>query len=119
MPTDHLYHILCTNGGKVVYEGRFQCRTRGEALALLREKVGRRNLTGLVYTVTGFPIEVLKEVMLAISQNKKIPEGDIVPFDKNKLLDQTEKPYASVASNKLNPYKPQGIGGVKRRLGDP
>jgi len=118
MPSAHLYHILCTNGGKVVYEGRFQCRTRGEALNLLREKVGRRNLSGLVYTVTDFPIEVLKEVMSAISQKQQIPEGDIVPFDKGKVLERTEKPYASIASNKFSPNKPQGAGEVRRRLGD-
>ena len=59
MPTNKFYHILCTSGDKVVYEGRFQCVSRSAAMKLLREKVGRQNLYGLIYTVTEIPIEVL------------------------------------------------------------
>ncbi len=118
MPMSKLYHILCTSGGKVIYEGRFQCNTRGAALSILRDKIGRRNLTGLVYTVTEFPIEILKEIMTAISQNRKIPEGDIVPFSGEEKIEDS-KSYASISSHRLNPNKPQGIAGVKRRLGDP
>ena len=41
MPTNKFYHILCTSGDKVVYEGKFQCVSRSAAIKLLREKVGR------------------------------------------------------------------------------
>lgn len=118
MPMSKLFHILCSNNGRVIYEGRFQCRTRNEALKILREKIGRENLTGLVYTVTEFPIEVLKEIMNAISANQKIPEGDIVSFDKETPIEESEKAYANIVSNKHNPNKTQGLDGVRRRLGD-
>ena len=55
MPTNKFYHILCTTGDKVVYEGRFQCVSRSAAMKLLREKVGRQNLLWLNLHSDGNP----------------------------------------------------------------
>ena len=119
MPMFKFFHILCSNNGRVIYEGRCQCVTRTAALLLLKEKIGRRNLTGLTYTITEFPIEVLKEIIEAIIQNKPIPEGDIVPYQNIKIEESKTQNYASIRSNKRNPYKPTGAAGIKRRLGTP
>ncbi len=116
MPLNKYYHILCTNGNSVVYEGRFQCPTRTAAIALLREKVGRRSLTGLVYTVTEMPIEVIREIVEAIMNKKPIPEGDIIPCIQKPNYDSGM--YAGIHSYKRNPNKPQGAKEVVRRLGD-
>lgn len=118
MPMFKFYHILCSNDNKVIYEGRFQCPTRGAALLLLKEKIGRKNLTGLTYTITEFPIEVLKEIIEAIMQNRKFPEGDIVPFQNQKIEISKTKNYASIRDHKRNPHKPTGSVGVRRRLGE-
>lgn len=118
MPMSKFYHILCTNSGRVIYEGRFQCVTRGAALNLLKEKLERRNLTGLTYTITEFPIEVLKEILEALSKNQKIPEGDIVPYQRQKIEESKIKNYASIRDHKRNPHKPIGPMGVRRRLGE-
>lgn len=115
MPTNKFYHILCTSGNKVVYEGRFQCATRGAAMTLLKEKIGRQNLSGLVFTITEFPIEVLREVIDSIINKKPLPEGDIVGFQKE--TSKASASYAKVIGNKHNPNKAQGARSVRRRLG--
>lgn len=74
MPTNKFYHILCTSGDKVVYEGRFQCVSRSAAMKLLREKVGRQNLYGLIYTVTEIPIEILREIVDALYRIARFEE---------------------------------------------
>lgn len=116
MPTNKFYHILCTSENKVVYEGRFQCVSRSAALKLLREKVGRQNLSGLVFTVTEIPIEVIREILEALLRKKSIPEGDIVPC--TTPLNNNAGVYVSIRSNKHNPNKPKGAREVTRRLGD-
>lgn len=115
MPTNKFYHILCTSGDKVVYEGRFQCVSRSAAMKLLREKVGRQNLFGLIYTVTEIPIEVLREIVDALINKKPITEGDICSYKETPTISPT---YAKINSYKHNPNKPQGVNGVKRRLRD-
>lgn len=116
MPMNKYFHILCTSGNKVIYEGRFQCATRGSAMTLLKEKIGRQNLCGLVYTITEFPIEVLKEVIESIMNNKPLPEGDIVSFQEEETSNTSN--YSKITNNKRNPNKPKGVAGVRRRLGD-
>lgn len=116
MSRDRLFHILCTDGEKIRYEGRFQMSSRKEAYRFLRDKIGRKNLYGLHFTITEFPIDVLREVVEAIIHKKPMPEGDIVLPDKNTLIPSSG--YASIVSNKRNPYGPKKIGDSVRRLGD-
>ena len=116
MATNKFYHIFCTSGDRVVFEGRFQCYSRKSALALLREKIGRANLSGLSYSITEIPVDIIRDVVEAIIRKKPIPEGDIIAYDKSNLLPSGG--YASIQSNKCNPNAPRGIGNTRRRLGD-
>ena len=36
---DKLYYILCEEKGATLFEGRFQGRTRGEAIKFLKEQI--------------------------------------------------------------------------------
>lgn len=118
MEKKRYFHLLCTDGEKVRYEGRFQCRTKIEALRLLKSKVSRKDLRGLKYTITEFPIDVLREIVDAIIRKQPLPEGDVrrdnayapPPKDPNSK-------YFSLAGYKGNPNPPT-MGNVKRRLGD-
>lgn len=118
MASDRLFYILCTDGEKVRYEGRFQMRSRQQAIKTLRDKVGREKLYGLHYTITEFPIEVLREIVEAIIKKKDIPEGDIIhPITPQLPPKNPKSRYFSIKDLRRNPYKPT-IGTVKRRLGD-
>lgn len=118
MPSDRFFHILCTDGEKIRYEGRFQCSSRNVAYRLLREKVGKKNLYGLKYTITEFPIDVLREIIDSILNKRPLPEGDIL---KHKTIQSPPKQppqvYANVKDMRYNPHKPTRST-VKRRLGD-
>ncbi len=117
MPTNKFFHILCTNGSRIIYEGRFQCYSRAAAMNLLRDKIGRKNLYGLAYTITEIPIDIIKEVVEAIIQKKPIKEGDITTCEKENLQ-LPQSGYANITDNKRNPKAPRNLGETKRRLGD-
>ena len=116
MPVKNYYHILCTSGDKIIYEGRFQCISRKAAMNLLREKIGRQNLSGLTYTITEFPIDIMKELIESIIKNKPFKEGDVIPRDKSKKLPTDD--FGMIQDYKRNPNAPRGVGSTKRRLGD-
>jgi len=61
-----LYWIICEEGDKTLYEGRYLGRTRGAALKHMKEQVGRSNLTGLVYTITEIPVPLIREIVAEI-----------------------------------------------------
>ena len=116
MPSNNFYHIFCTAGERVIYEGRFQCPSKKAAITLLREKVGRRNLSGLTYSITEIPVDIIKEVVDSIINKKPIPEGDIITHDKTKAIPPAG--FASIICNKRNPMAVHGIANTRRRLGE-
>lgn len=116
MPSNNFYHIFCTAGERVIYEGRFQCPSRKAAITLLREKVGRRNLSGLTYSITEIPVDIIKEVVDSIINKKPVPEGDIITHDKTKSIPPAG--FASIICNKRNPMAAHGIANTRRRLGE-
>ena len=111
------FHILCTDGDKVRYAGRFQCKTRAEAFRLMRNKVGRERLWGLSYTITEIPIDLLREIVTAIVKHKPIPFGDIVIDDKKTLPEPPPETFAEVNEYTWNGNAPKKET-IRRRLGD-
>lgn len=60
---DLLFHILCQDTEQTIYEGKYMGRTRGAALKHLKEQVGRPTLSGLTYTITEIPVDVIREIV--------------------------------------------------------
>lgn len=67
---NRLYHVLCTNRKRVVYEAKILCRTRKAAMDMLKEQIGRRNLAGLTYAVSEIPVEIIREIVESILKGK-------------------------------------------------
>ncbi len=61
-----LYYIVCDDKETNVFEGRFQGRTRGEALKFLKQSLGRKTLNGLVFTITEIPVPLIREIVAEI-----------------------------------------------------
>lgn len=61
-----LYWIVCDDKDTNLFEGRFQGRTRGEALKFLKQSLGRKNLCGLVFTITEIPVPLIREIVAEI-----------------------------------------------------
>lgn len=61
-----LYWIVCDDKDANVFEGRFQGRTRGEALKFLKQSLGRKSLCGLVFTITEIPVPLIREIVAEI-----------------------------------------------------
>jgi len=61
-----LYWIVCDDKETNVFEGRYQGRTRGEALKFLKQTIGRKTLNGLVFTITEIPVPLIREIVAEI-----------------------------------------------------
>jgi hypothetical protein len=61
-----LYWIVCDDKETNLFEGRYQGRTRGEALKFLKQSLGRKTLNGLVFTITEIPVPLIREIVAEI-----------------------------------------------------
>ncbi len=61
-----LYWIVCEEKDTTLFEGRHQGRTRATAMKFLKEQIGRRNLNGLVFTITEIPVPLIREIVAEI-----------------------------------------------------
>jgi hypothetical protein len=77
-----LYWVVCDDKETNVFEGRYQGRTRGEALKFLKQTIGRKTLNGLVFTITEIPVPLIREIVaeiLAGGEGKNVtPAANIV-----------------------------------------
>jgi hypothetical protein len=79
-----LYWIVCDDKDTNVFEGRYQGRTRGEALKFLKQSLGRKTLNGLVFTITEIPVPLIREIVAEIlaggDGSHVTPVANIVPM---------------------------------------
>jgi hypothetical protein len=78
-----LYWIVCDDKESNVFEGRYQGRTRGEALKYLKQSLGRKTLNGLVFTITEIPVPLIREIVaeiLAGGDGNFTPAANVVPL---------------------------------------
>ena len=74
---DKLYWIVCEEGDKTLFEGRYLGRTRGAAIKHLKDQLGRASLTGLVFSITEIPVPLIREIVAEIlgqSTGEGVPE---------------------------------------------
>ena len=60
---DKLFWIACEEGDQTLFEGRFLGRTRGAALKFMKDKLGRSNLIGLVFSITEIPVPLIRDIV--------------------------------------------------------
>jgi hypothetical protein len=75
-----LYYIVCDDKDNNVFEGRYQGRTRGEALKFLKQSLGRKSLNGLVFTITEIPVPLIREIVAEILAGGVQPAPNVVPL---------------------------------------
>ncbi len=63
---DKLYWIVCEEGSSTLFEGRHQARTRGAAMKFLKDRIGRPNLSGVVFTITEIPVPLIREIVAEV-----------------------------------------------------
>lgn len=82
-----LYWIVCDDKESNVFEGRYQGRTRGEALKFLKQSIGRKTLNGLVFTITEIPVPLIREIVAEIlaggDGNNVTPAANVVPITRS------------------------------------
>ena len=77
---DKLYYLVCEERETTLFEGRFQGRTRGAALKFLKGSIGRKSLSGLVFTITEIPVPLIREIVAEILAEKGGASPKVVPI---------------------------------------
>lgn len=97
-----LYWIVCDDKDTNVFEGRYQGRTRGEALKFLKQSLDRKSLCGLVFTITEIPVPLIREIVAEI-----LAAGNAMPFTGGEPDPKVEHhaPPADAAQAKVTPSK--------------
>lgn len=77
-----LYWIVCDDNNHNIFEGRYQGRTRGEALKFLKQSLRRTSLNGLVFTITEIPVPLIREIVAECLANShgRPPESPQAAF---------------------------------------
>ncbi len=101
---DKLYWIVCEEGDKTLYEGRYQARTRGAALKFLKEQVGRTCLRGVVFTITEIPVPLIREIVAEILAGGDLPAA--VPTPPPAATDDTATPEPAPKPARKSKPKP-------------
>lgn len=57
-----LFKIIASQGGRVVFDDRLEAPTPREARNQMRALLGMRSLTGIVYSITEIPVELIGEI---------------------------------------------------------
>jgi hypothetical protein len=96
-----LYWIVCDDKETNVFEGRYQGRTRGEALKFLKQTLGRKTLNGLVFTITEIPVPLIREVVAEILAGG---DGNVTPAATD--ADEPEPTPAETTPPKAKASKP-------------
>ena len=84
---DKLYWIVCEEGDLTLFEGRHQARTRGAALKFLKEKIGRRCLRDLVFTIT-FDVQPIIELGRLGGFTVERPKLEVADEDVAKVIER-------------------------------
>ena len=94
---DKLYWIACDDKDATLFEGRYQGRTRGEALKFLKQSLGRKSLCGLVFTITEIPVPLIREIVAEILGGElpaAVPTLPPTPEDSAPVEPEPETPPA-------------------------
>ncbi len=77
-----MYYIVCEEQDTPLFEGRFQGRTRGAALKFLKKQIGRKSLSGVVFTITEIPVPLIREIVAEILAAGSLPAAasNVVPL---------------------------------------
>jgi len=60
-----LFKIIASRGGNVLFDDRLEAPTPREARNQMRALLGMKSLTGVVYSITEIPVELIGEIAAA------------------------------------------------------
>jgi len=60
-----LFKIIASRGGNVLFDDRLEAPTPREARNQMRSLLGMKSLTGVVYSITEIPVELIAEIAAA------------------------------------------------------
>jgi len=76
-----LFKIIASQGGRVIFDDRLEAPTPREARNQMRALLGIRSLTGIVYSITEIPVELIGEIAEAkvTEALRRFEDGTVPP----------------------------------------
>jgi hypothetical protein len=86
---NHLFKLIASRGSEIVFDDRIQAANPREARKRLKEQLGIGSLSGIVYSITEIPVDLIREIVDAriaeLTRGSGMPEmvsiGDISSED--------------------------------------
>src|SRR2546423_4671148 len=78
-----LFKIVASKGNKIVFDDRVQADSPRTAREQMKSVLGLQSLTGVVYSITEIPVELIKELVNArvaevvLNRNGRAPNVDL------------------------------------------
>ena len=57
------YKLIASRGAEIVFDGRIDATTPREARTQLKERLGLKSLSGIVYSITEIPVDLIREIV--------------------------------------------------------
>jgi len=119
-----LYWIVCDDKDHNVFEGRYQGRTRGEALKFLKQTIGRKTLNGLAFTITEIPVPLIREIVaeiLAGSDGNVTAAANVAPITRPEVSPGRYDAFADAAEAEPTPAETTSPNASKpaKKVGNP
>lgn len=57
------YKIIASRGAEVIFDDRIEASTPREARQLLKQRLGLTSLSGIVYSITEIPVDLIRQIV--------------------------------------------------------
>ena len=104
-----LFKIIASQGGRVVFDDRLEAACPREARNQMRALLGMRSLTGVVYSITEIPVELIGEIAEA-----KVTEA-LRRFEDGSPPPSVEETIRVAAAEEVQAAARRTAGGSPRR----
>lgn len=88
------FKMIASRGSEVIFDDRIEAATPREARKLLKDRLGLTRLSGIVYSITELPVELIREIVDArvaeLAGGAELPAP--VPADLEALLTERLQP---------------------------
>lgn len=60
---DHTFKLIASRGSEIIFDDRVEAKNPRDARNRMKERLGLKSLTGIVYSITEIPVELIREIV--------------------------------------------------------
>ena len=60
---DHTFKLIASRGSEIIFDDRVEAKSPRDARKVMKDRLGLKSLTGIVYSITEIPVELIREIV--------------------------------------------------------